>query len=700
MRRLSHLLFHGWGRRAAWAALALIVALQVLLPNLFEQPRLAMFDLYQQQSPRLEHGTPVVIVAIDEESLTTVGQWPWPRQKLAELVTKILQGKPAALGLDMILPETDRTSPEQWVRDAGEMPSLLREAVRRLPSHDVRLAEALGQGPVMIGVGGLSLDRARPDNGPLAPFRLIDPAGGAQSPPTLPTFNGALRSIATIDAAARGHGLLSVDADADGLFRRVPLVSVLSDRLAASMALEMLRLTAKAQWIDLHTKAGAVQGVGVGPLMVPTQSDGSVWIHFSPHDPRRYLRAADVLAGKTDPTAFEQRIVFVSVTGLGLTDLRPTPVGSMPGTEISAQFIENVLDGRLVQRPAWTGLAESALTALFGIFLIVVLRFLRVPWQLLATAAAIAVLIGAGFWFWRSLTLVDVATPALAQAFVFLAFLAGHSAEGEKHRRQLRRELEERKLALAKAEGEMEAGRRIQMGMLPGAASVAGDKRFDLGALMVPARQVGGDLYDFFKVDERRLFFAVGDVSGKGVPAALFMALGKSLCRSYALNGAHDAGTIINLANREISRDNPEMLFITMFLGILDLETGEVQFCNAGHDAPYLLKAGTAPLAVDSEGGPPLCVVEDFEYATERLTLKPGDLLCVTTDGVAEAMNGSGALLGAERTKQILSAIPSHAMASEVVDELYKAVGRFVDGAEPSDDLTVLAVRWNGPTGR
>jgi serine phosphatase RsbU (regulator of sigma subunit) len=243
----------------------------------------------------------------------------------------------------------------------------------------------------------------------------------------------------------------------------------------------------------------------------------------------------------------------------------------------------------------------------------------------------------------------------------------------------------------------MEAGRRIQMGMLPGAASVAGDRRFDLGALMVPARQIGGDLYDFFKIDERRLFFAVGDVSGKGVPAALFMALGKSLCRSYAARGTSDIGTIINLANAEIARDNPEMLFITMFAGVLDLATGDVQFCSAGHDAPYLLRKDVAPESVVAVGGPPLCVVEDFAYVTERLTLKPGDLLCITTDGVAEAMNASGALLGAERTKAILAAIPADANATDVVDDLYKAVGRFVDGAEASDDITVLAVRWNGP---
>lgn len=689
MANVTRFLFSGWGRKAAWAVLLAFVALQALTPSLFERTRLTLFDLYQTTQPRLPQTSPVLIVAIDEASLKSVGQWPWPRHVLAQLVAKIVEGKPTAVGLDMILPEADRTSPEEWLKDAGNMPGVLKATIRALPKHDDALAVALRSGPVVIGVGGIRLTQPQADNGPWAPFLLRDPAGATASPPTLPSFNAALRSIAALDTAAPGHGLISVDAGVDGKFRRVPLVSVVANRLAPSMALELLRLRAKRATIALYSENDRVKGVEVEKAQrIPTQADGSVWVHFSPDEPRR-VPAIDVLAGNFDSKAFENRIVLVGATAFGLADLRPTPVGIMPGIEITAQLLENVLDARLVHRPDWTRYAEPALTLLFGAFLIAVLRLVRVPWQILLTAGVIAALGAIGFGFWRALTLVDVATPALGSAFVFFTFFAANSAEGEKRKRQI-------KLQLAKAEGEMEAGRRIQMGMLPGVASVAGDERFDLGALMVPARQIGGDLYDFFKIDERRLFFAVGDVSGKGVPAALFMALGKSLCRSYALRGTNDVGTIIRLANGEIARDNPEMLFITMFAGILDLETGGVEFCNAGHDAPFVLRPGAVPQAVVAEGGPPLCVIEDFGYKTERLRLKPGDVLCVTTDGVAEAMDASGALLGSARTKDILAAIPRDANATEVVDELYKGVGRFVGKAEASDDLTVLAIRWNG----
>jgi adenylate cyclase len=217
---------------------------------------------------------------------------------------------------------------------------------------------------------------------------------------------------------------------------------------------------------------------------------------------------------------------------------------------------------------------------------------------------------------------------------------------------------------------------------------------------MIPARHIGGDLFDFFKIDDDHLFFAVGDVSGKGMPAALFMALGKSLCKSCALRGESDIGAIVNRTNREISRDNPEMLFITLFAGILNLATGELRFCNAGHDAPFLLRADDTPHSLEAEGGPPLCIVEDFIYPAESFQLRPGDMLCVITDGITEAMTRQGVVMGRARAEAVLAALPPDAGPGAATQALHHAVENYVAGAEASDDLTILAVRWHGPTAR
>jgi adenylate cyclase len=397
---------------------------------------------------------------------------------------------------------------------------------------------------------------------------------------------------------------------------------------------------------------------------------------------------------------FDQRLVLLGVTGLGLVDLPITPLGPMPGTEIHAQLLENILEGRLAKRPAWVAVVEPALTAALALLLILLLPALRLRWFFPVGLLTLAGLGGLGFAAWHvQLWLVDVATPAVGDAVVFVALLGGSLAEADAQRRRLRRELEIQRLAAAKLEGELAAAFRIQMGMLPKPASLPPDPRFDLEAVLTPALHVGGDLYDFFPIDDDRFFMVVGDVSGKGVDASLFMALGKALCKSCALRGEQDIGAIVRRANAEISRDNPGDMFITLFAGILDLATGELQFCNAGHDAPFIVRKDTPPYQIVCEGGPALCWAPEWPYVTERHQMQPGEIICLLTDGVTEATNRAGELMGHERTGAAIHGLPPGSTSMEAVARLRHAVDCFLAGAALSDDLTLLALRWLGPEG-
>jgi serine phosphatase RsbU (regulator of sigma subunit) len=174
------------------------------------------------------------------------------------------------------------------------------------------------------------------------------------------------------------------------------------------------------------------------------------------------------------------------------------------------------------------------------------------------------------------------------------------------------------------------------------------------------------------------------------------MALGKALYKSCVLRGEGDPAAITRAANLEISRDNPEMLFITLFAGLLDLDTGRLVFCNAGHEPPCAVLPGEAPRLVEGSSGPPLCTVDGFEYAAQETQLRPGELVFLVTDGVTEAMNPAGALLGREPVLECLAALPVASAAVPALAALRATVARFVADAEPSDDLTVLTLRWNG----
>ena len=693
--RLLALLARGRGRWAAVAALAVFLVLQVGLGGaLFAGLRLALFDHYARLLPRERTTAPVVIVAVDEASLAAIGQWPWPRQIVAQLVTRILQGRPAALGIDILWPEPDRLSPQRWMQQEGALPADLGQALAALPDHDAVLRDALAAGPVAIGVGGQADGKGA--GGPLAPVRSI----GGDPVPLLPAYSSLLRSLPLLDRAARGHGLLNAESDGDGIVRRLPLLAAAGGQPVPSLALETIRLVAGAPRIDLHLKGGAVSAVAVGDVVIPTQGDGTVWLHFSPADPRRFVSAADVLADRVPADRFDGRLVLLAVTGLGIVDQKTTPLGAMQGAEIHAQLLENIVDGRLPARPAWTSFAEPLLTAAVGLLLILLLPALRLRWYLPVALLALAGLGGLGVAAWHlQLWLVDVATPAIGDAVVFVALLGGSLAESDAQRRRLRRELEIQRLAAARLEGELAAAYRVQMGMLPKSASLAPDPRFDLQAALTPALEVGGDLYDFFPIDQDHLYLAIGDVSGKGVDASLFMALGKALCKSCALRGERDIGDIVRRANMEISRDNPDDRFITMFAGILDLRSGELSFCNAGHDAPFIVQPGRPPRQIESEGGPPLCTLDGFPYPTERHRMQPGELLILVTDGVTEATNRAGELMGHERTGAAIHGLPLGVTSSDAVARLRHAVDAFLAGAALSDDLTLLAIRWLGPAG-
>jgi adenylate cyclase len=322
----------------------------------------------------------------------------------------------------------------------------------------------------------------------------------------------------------------------------------------------------------------------------------------------------------------------------------------------------------------------------------------RTAWLVLLPLLALALGGSLALYRWR-LLLFDAATPSLGLIVTFGFMLSVTLAEAERQRRLLRHQVELQREAAARFEGELSAARRIQLGILPKPADLlAGEHRFSLHIVLEPAREVGGDLYDFFMLDRDRLFFLLGDVSGKGLPGSLFMAVSKSLYKSAALRRGAAVATMMQEANGEISRDNPEALFVTVFAAVLDVNTGVLEYCNAGHDHPYVVpRGGGRPSQLAEGGGPPLCVLDGFEYVAATYQLRPGDTLCLITDGVTDARNAAGELFGRERLESRLATSSGSASAESIATAIGGDVTRFVAGSEPADDLAILVVRWEGP---
>jgi sigma-B regulation protein RsbU (phosphoserine phosphatase) len=261
--------------------------------------------------------------------------------------------------------------------------------------------------------------------------------------------------------------------------------------------------------------------------------------------------------------------------------------------------------------------------------------------------------------------------------------------------REYIRNLQETTAAKERLEGELKVARRIQADMLPRPVAGGAGQGYELGATLVPARAVGGDLFDHF-LDGSRVFFLVGDVSGKGVAAALFMARTKTVFETVAAREA-DPGAVLARVNRSLCRDNDAGMFVTAGVGVLDLGTGELAFALAGHDPPLLVLAdGLAPAS--AEGGRVLGLIEQSDFPVNRLRLGKGEALVLYTDGVSEAQDASGAFFGAERLATTVADV-RYAPAPEITARVLEAVRGFAGDAPQSDDITILTLRYLGSRG-
>jgi serine phosphatase RsbU (regulator of sigma subunit)/CHASE2 domain-containing sensor protein len=685
----------GRGRWLGVAVSSAFAGALLLIPDPGPLPpmRFGAFDFYQTHWPRVRTSAPAVIVAIDEKSLARVGQWPWSRDTMAQLFTRLAARAPAAIGVDILFAEPDRVSPDRLAEAFRMRDPLVADRLAKMRPNDALLAESIKNAPVVLGVADTDLPVS--GNFPRAPSRQTGPA------PPLHKFKVELRSLPEIDRAAAGHGFLNAEPDR-GVVRRVLLAALFGanpDPLLA-LSMECLRVAAGETFFTLESDARGLRQISIGDAAVPTQADGSLWVHYSPPDRDRYVSAVDVLEGRDDPALIAQKIALLGVTGLGLVDQQVTSRGDrMPGIEIHAQVLENIFENSWLRRPAWARLAEALAFALLAAIIIIGVprvpprRSVAIPvvcWTLVAAS-------GLGAYYWGRL-LFDPATLIWGINLLYGIMVSATLVAIDLERRDLAARLATEREAAARVAGELGAAHRIQTRMLPNPATVlASERRIEIYADMRPAREVGGDLYDFFPLADDRLFLLVGDVAGKGLPAAMFMAVSKALAKSSTLHEAIGLENLMTVVNTEISRDNPEDLFVTLIALIIDLKTGRFDYCNAGHEPPLLIGRDGRIRILNDGGGPPICVMADFPYEIASAACEPGDLIVLTSDGITEAMDPEGRLYGRDRLQMLLR---SPALFASEVDAIGRAlladVQTFEAGAEPADDQTLLIVRWRG----
>ncbi|PLX33082.1 MAG: adenylate/guanylate cyclase domain-containing protein [Hyphomicrobiales bacterium] len=422
--------------RAGYAPIMLVillavVGLRVADPPLLKQLRLMVFDNYQRLSPRSPSpDKPVLIIDIDDASLERIGQWPWPRNTLARLLEKIRISGAAAVGIDFVFPEPDRLSPEQAVRIWPESDGLaeVRKAVKGMESHDSIFGREIGQGRVVMGFMMRNTNPGQNLPQPKASFAFA----GDNPKSFVPFFPGAVFSLPEINKGVKGLGFLNWIPDRDQVVRRVPLLARAGGQLYPSLSVEALRIAQDASTLIVKSsgasgeqsygKPTGVISLRVGAGILPTNARGELLVHFGYWDRSKYIPAWKVLQDKVEPDLFAGRIVLIGTSAPGLFDMRATPLeAAVPGIDIHAQAIEQVIEGRFLYRPDYALGVEILYVSVVALLMILLLPRIGAAWSAVAGGVLISIMLGISYglfvkWGWLS----DPVYPSLAALMVYL----------------------------------------------------------------------------------------------------------------------------------------------------------------------------------------------------------------------------------------------------------------------------------------
>jgi adenylate cyclase len=468
-------------RRYVQRQLHYVVPLPILAAALFlwaKDPaplvefRLHVFDEFLRLKPREYEPVPVRIVDIDDDSLERFGQWPWPRTLLAKLVTRLNDLGAAAIVFDILFLDPDRTTPSRLIGGMEEIlpddPLIAR--FKELPDHDQVFADAIKRGHVVLGFALRGHEKSR-----LPQSKASFSKAGDDPEPWIPHFLGAASNLRVLEAAAAGDAMLDTLPESDGISRRMPLVASVGGELYPALAIDALRVAQGAHgYIIKSTGASGVTSFGehtglnaikVGKIVVPTDSEGTVWIHYTPHEASRFVSAGHILRGDIDADLIKDNIVIVGTTAEGLKEFRPTPLDpAEAGVEIHAQLIEQMLLGDNVSRPDWAHGAEAFFMLEIGVGLLLLLPRVGAGWTALLGVVAVAPAI-AGSWYAYAVHnwLLDPVFPTMVGVLVYLSSSAVLFFRTETERRHVRHAFS-RYLAPAVVEHLAEHPERLSLG--------------------------------------------------------------------------------------------------------------------------------------------------------------------------------------------------------------------------------------------
>ena len=604
----------------------LLIIIKFINPPIIKKISFISYDFYQKAFNRGEVKD-VTIVDIDEKSIAKVGQFPWRRDIYSKILYNLNQHSPRAIAFDIVFSEEDRQNPQdllsQLQKESDQFINI------EVPNTNKIFIDSLKQSKVVLPILGEPKDNFVKNNSK-PKLRVI--AKGDNPKNFIYKYKNKITSLEEINNAASGIGSISLIPNIDGIIRNVPVLYNIDNRIWPSLALETVRVATGQKNLLVKSNKNGIELIKTRKNTIPSDQNGVINIKFKKFNKENYISAIDVINNDFDQKRVENKIILVGSSAQALFDIVKISNGKIvPGVEIHAHIIDNILKNESIFKNIYTQLAENIIFLILVIFLILIPIKIKPKFSIIFFVCSIFVINLSSIIIYQFNFYLDSLFSSIAGTLVFMTSLYFRYLEENSIAIE-----NEKKQSILKKEREI-AG-EVQKKLFPS------NKKIEkyIFAQNTPAKDVSGDYYDYYQMNDNEIYFILGDVTGKGIKAGILMANAAAVFRSLAKMSSSVAKTALYM-NNQVKDSSYQSMFITVILGRINLEKKEMEFINMGHEPMMVLDQNFNFEYVKSTLPPMglMSVKDESFFKTTTMDISDKTIL-IYTDGVTEGYIDEG----------------------------------------------------------
>ena len=597
-----------------------LVIIKLINPPIIKKISFVNHDFYQKMFNRGEVKS-VTIVDIDEKSLAKIGQFPWRRDIYSKILDNLNQHNPSVIAFDIVFSEEDKQNPKDLLLQLQKESDEFLDV--KVTNTNQVFIDSLKRSKVVLPVIGEPNDNFIENNSE-PKLRLI--VKGDDPKNFIYRYKNKITSLENLNSAAKGIGSISLLPNIDGIIRNVPILYNIDNKIWPSLALEAVRVATGQKNLLVQSDKNGIQLIKTRKNIIPSDQNGVINIKYKKFDKKNYISAVDIVNNDFDQKRIENKIILIGSSAQALFDIVKISNGkTVPGVEIHAHIIDNILKNENIVKNLITQIAENIIFLILIIFLIFIPTKIKPKFSIIFFISSILLtnilsIVAYQFNFYLDALFPSIAATVMFMTSLYFRYLEENSIAIENEKKQ----------SILKKEREI-AG-EVQKKLFPS------NKKIEkyIFAKNTPAKDVSGDYYDYYQVNENEIYFILGDVTGKGIKAGILMANAAAVFRSLAKMNSSVSKTALYI-NNQVKDSSYQAMFITAILGRINLEKKEMEFINMGHEPMMVLdqnfnfeyiKSTLPPMGL-------MPVKDETFFKTTTMDISDKNIL-IYTDGVTE----------------------------------------------------------------